>query len=122
MEYMAIIEKHIGNVCFRTQAFLVGEELIILDKFITDKSEVDFHTDILTFCEIDTDTYKETMESVLSDIHIMLEYLEWKTEEGFNFVQLLSEIVEFNSEIEEYLLSKGLNPDYVNIRFNKILL
>lgn len=122
MEYVAIIEKRIRNACFRTQAFLVGEELIISDKFITNKYEVDFHTDLLTFFEIDTETYEETMESILSDVHIMLEYLEWKAEEGFNFVQLLSEIVEFNSEIEEYLLSKGLNPDYVNIRFNKILL
>ncbi|WP_375752608.1 hypothetical protein [Enterobacter roggenkampii] len=119
---MAIIEKRIRNACFRTQAVLVREELITSDKFITDKTEMDFHTDLLTLCGIDSDTYKETMESVLSDIHVMLEYLEWKTEEGYNFVELLSEIVEFNSEIEEYLLSKGLRTDYINIRFNKILL
>ena len=122
MEYMAIIEKRIRNACFRTQAVLAGEKLIVSDKFITDKAEVDFHTDLLTLCEIDTDIYKETIESVLSDVHVMLEYLEWKTEEGYNFIELLSEIVEFNSEIEEYLLSNGLSPDYVNIRFNKILL
>lgn len=122
MEYLAVIDKPTHNACFRTQAVITVDEYVVSEKFLYKNVSIDFNEDLLTLCGIDAETYKEIMEWVLSDVQAMLEYLEWMTEEGINFVELLPEIVEFNANIEEYLMSKKLSPNYLNVKFNKILL
>lgn len=122
MEYLAVIDKPVYNACFRTQAVVSGDEYVVSQRFLSNKGVIDYDDELLMFCEVDTDTYKETLEHVLTEVQVMLEYLEWMTEQGVNFVELLSDMVEFNADLEEYLFEKGLSPNYMNVRFNKILL
>lgn len=122
MEYIAIITKPTYKAAFRIRAVIADEQVFSSESFDTEKGNIDFDDDLLTLCEIDKDTYKEVTEWVLKDVGAMLEYLEWMTFEGATYVDLLPDIVEFNADIEEYLISKGLSPNYLSVAFNKILL